>query len=102
MIRPPPRSPPYPYTTLFRSATPVANLAPGATIDCTASHTIVQADLDTGSFYNQACVDDGTGGAAAACDDVTTPGSPNPHLTINIGSTHTCTPATRAVHIPSF
>src|SRR5258705_10639531 len=51
-------------------ATPVANLAPGGTIDCTASHTIVQADLDTGSFYNQACVDDGTGGAAAACDDV--------------------------------
>src|SRR5439155_953294 len=57
-------------------ATPVADLAPGASISCTASHTITQADLDAGSFYNQACVDDGTGGAAEACDDVTTPGTP--------------------------
>ena len=52
---------------------PVASLAPGGTINCTASHTIVQADLDAGSFYNQACVDDGTGGAAQACSSVTTP-----------------------------
>ena len=38
---------------------------------CTASHTITQADIDAGSFYNQACVDDGANGAAQACDDVT-------------------------------
>src|SRR5439155_866281 len=37
-------------------ATPVTNLAPAGTINCTASHTITQADLDAGSFYNQACV----------------------------------------------
>src|SRR5204862_6723576 len=49
---------------------------------CTASHTIVQADLDAGHFYNQACTDDGTGGATQACDDVDTPGTPNPSLTI--------------------
>jgi uncharacterized repeat protein (TIGR01451 family) len=57
-------------------------LAPSATMSCTASHTITQADIDAGSYYNQACVDDGTGGAAQACDDVTTPGSKNPHLSI--------------------
>ena len=57
-------------------------LAPGASITCTASHTITQADIDAGSYFNQACVDDGAGGAAEACDDVTTPGSKNPHLTI--------------------
>ena len=45
---------------------------------CTASHTITQADIDAGSFFNQACVDDGAGGAAEACDDVTTPGDQNP------------------------
>ena len=64
-------------------AEPVADLAPGASISCTASHTIVQADLDAGSFYNQACVDDGQGGAAATCDDVTTPGSQSPALSID-------------------
>src|SRR5205823_2946391 len=52
-----------------------SSLAPGATLNCTASHTITQADIDAGSFYNQACVDDGAGGAAQKCADVTTPGT---------------------------
>src|SRR5205085_1252303 len=30
-------------------------LAPGASMNCTASHTITQADIDAGSYYNQAC-----------------------------------------------
>jgi uncharacterized repeat protein (TIGR01451 family) len=55
-------------------ALPVADLAPGETISCTASHTTTQADLDAGIFFNQACVDDVEGPAAQACDDVTTPG----------------------------
>jgi uncharacterized repeat protein (TIGR01451 family) len=59
-----------------------ADLAPGASINCTASHTITQADIDAGSFYNQACVDDGSGGATQKCADVTTPGTLNPHLAI--------------------
>src|SRR5262249_32297423 len=46
---------------------PVASLAPGASITCSASHTIVQADLDAGHFFNQACVDDGAGGATQKC-----------------------------------
>jgi uncharacterized repeat protein (TIGR01451 family) len=69
--------------------TPVSSLAPGSSISCTASHTITQADLDAGSFYNQACVDDGTGGAAQACDDVTTPGTQTPHLSITKVATET-------------
>ena len=63
-------------------STPVANLAPGASITCSASHTITQADLDAGHFFNQACVDDGDGGAAQQCADVDTPGTKNPHLKI--------------------
>ena len=70
-------------------AVPVADLAPTASISCTASHTIVQADLDAGSFYNQACVDDGQGGAAAKCDDVTTPGTQRPSLSITKDATET-------------
>src|SRR5207247_415738 len=50
-------------------------LAPGGTMNCTASHTITQADIDAGSYFNQACVDDGAGGAAQACASVTTPGT---------------------------
>jgi uncharacterized repeat protein (TIGR01451 family) len=69
--------------------TPVADLAPGESITCTASHTITLADLNTGSFFNQACVDDGAGGAASVCDDVTTPGTQSPALTIEKTSTTT-------------
>src|SRR2546422_1010614 len=104
MIRRPPRSTLFPYTTLFRSTgnTTLAavtvtdsqvsdlvcvpangsSLAPGATLNCTASHTITQADIDTGSFYNQARVDDRAGGAAQKCADVTTPGTQSPALSI--------------------
>jgi uncharacterized repeat protein (TIGR01451 family) len=59
-----------------------SSLAPGASMTCTASHTITQANIDAGSYYNQACVDDGAGGAASVCGDVTTPGTQTPRLTI--------------------
>ena len=62
--------------------TPV-DLAPGEQISCTASHTVTQEDIDAGSFWNQACVDDGQGGADKACDDVTTTGEQNPELSID-------------------
>jgi uncharacterized repeat protein (TIGR01451 family) len=66
------------------NCTPVngSSLTPGASMTCTASHTITQADLEAGSFYNQACVDDGAGGATGKCADVTTPGTQTPHLSI--------------------
>jgi uncharacterized repeat protein (TIGR01451 family) len=67
-------------------ATPVASLAVGAEINCTASHKVTQADLDAGHYANQACTDDGNGdgatGAAPVCDDVDTPGDQNPALDI--------------------
>src|SRR3954451_20746659 len=68
---------------------PVASLAPNGTINCTASHTISQADLDAGSFFNKACVDDGANGADQQCADVTTPGTQTPHLTISKVATET-------------
>jgi uncharacterized repeat protein (TIGR01451 family) len=66
------------------SCTPAngSSLAPGVSMTCTASHTVTQADIDAGSFYNQACVDDGAGGAGSQCDDVTTPAVQNPKLAI--------------------
>ena len=59
-----------------------SSLASGASMTCTASHTITQADLTAGSYYNQACVDDGPNGAAQACDDVTTQGTQKKTLSI--------------------
>ena len=36
-----------------------SSLAPGASMSCTASHTVTQADIDAGHYANTACVDDG-------------------------------------------
>ncbi|HEY8635977.1 MAG TPA: hypothetical protein VIL81_01835, partial [Candidatus Limnocylindrales bacterium] len=63
-------------------AIPVTNLAVGGTIECTASHTVTQADIDAGHYLNTACVDDGAGGAAQACDDADVNGNQTPHLSI--------------------
>ena len=52
-------------------------LAPGATITCAATHTVTQADIDAGHYLNTACVDDGAGGAAQACDDANVPAISN-------------------------
>ncbi len=57
-------------------------LAPGSSMDCTASHTITQADIDAGHYLNTACVDDGAAGAAQACDDADIPAVNTPHLSI--------------------
>ena len=79
-----------PNATTSTARRPTARRWPRAqSITCTASHTITQADIDAGSYFNQACVDDGAGGAAEACDDVTTPGGQNPHLTITKVATET-------------
>jgi uncharacterized repeat protein (TIGR01451 family) len=57
-------------------------LAPAASMTCTATHTVTQADLDAGHYYNQACVDDGPGGATQACANKDVPAVQNPHLGI--------------------
>jgi uncharacterized repeat protein (TIGR01451 family) len=50
---------------------PYDGLLPGDAIECTASHTISQADIDAGSVFNQACAD-ATEIADEVCDDFTT------------------------------
>ena len=50
-----------------------SSLAPGATMTCTASHTVTQADLDAGHYANQACVSSSTENSNSPCDDVDTP-----------------------------
>jgi hypothetical protein len=52
----------------------------GDHITCAASHTITQPDLDAGHYFNEACADDGTGGAAKACDNVDSPGKAQPTI----------------------
>ncbi len=41
-------------------ACPAGNLAPNATVTCSASHPVTQADLDAGSITNNATATDGT------------------------------------------
>ena len=55
-----------------------SSLAPGASMTCTATHTVTQADIDAGHYCNTACVDDGAGGAAQVCDDVDDAGDAEP------------------------
>ena len=57
-------------------------LAPGASMNCTATHEVTQADIDAGHYANTACVDDGAGGAPQTCDAKDVPGSKNPLLSI--------------------
>ena len=57
-----------------------SSLAPGASMDCTADHTVTQADIDAGHYLNTACVS--ATGATATCDDADVPSHKNPHLSI--------------------
>ena len=56
------------------------SLAPGASITCTASYTITQADLDSGSVTNVASASNGT--VTSATDTATVTADQNPALTI--------------------
>ena len=64
-------------------------LAPGASMTCTATHTVTQADLDAGHYANTACVDDGAGGAAQQCATEDVPAVQAPHLSITKVATET-------------
>ncbi len=56
------------------------SLAPGASITCTASYTITQADLDAGSVTNVASASNGT--VTSPTDTATVTADQNPALTI--------------------
>ena len=47
------------------------NLAPGASITCTATHTVTQADITAGHFLNTACV--AATGIESTCDSADVP-----------------------------
>ncbi len=57
-------------------------LAVGESLDCSATHTVTQADLDAGHWANTACVDDGEGGAAQVCASEDVPAVLIPLLSI--------------------
>ena len=59
-----------------------SGLAPGASMTCTATHLVTQADLDAGHYANQACVDDGPGGAARVCASRDVAGTATPAITL--------------------
>ena len=68
-------------------AVPPAGLAPNATLMCTASHTVTQADIDAGSIVNNATATDGT--STSAVSTVTVPAVKSPALTLAKNTTTT-------------
>ena len=59
---------------------PTGGLAPGASITCTSSHTITQADVDAGSVTNIASATNGA--VTSPTDTVTVTAVQNPQLTL--------------------
>ena len=68
-------------------AVPVASFAPGATITCSATHEVTQADLDTGSVTNVATGDSDETGPVT--DTVTVPGPQQPGMNVEKSATQT-------------
>jgi uncharacterized repeat protein (TIGR01451 family) len=78
-------------------ACPTTNLASGASMTCTATHTVVQADVDAGRVVNLATVTGAPIGGAAipavVSKQVTITGAPTAALSIVKSSTATALPA---------
>jgi uncharacterized repeat protein (TIGR01451 family) len=64
------------------TCTPVngSSLAPAATMTCSATHTVTQADIDAGHYLNTACVS--ATDATATCASANVNSEKTPHLTI--------------------
>jgi uncharacterized repeat protein (TIGR01451 family) len=66
---------------------PVGGLAPGASLTCTATYTLVVEDLDIGSVTNLASATDGT--TTSPTTSETVPSTATPALTVSKSSTST-------------
>lgn len=66
--------------TVVCPALPAGGLAPLATLTCTASYTVTQADVDAGTVTNTASASDGT--TTSPTDDATVSGDQDPELTV--------------------
>ena len=75
-------------TTVTCPALPVGGLAPGASINCTASYTVSQADVDNGKVMNTATAK--SGAVTSPSDSATVPATQRPQL----GLTKSASPST--------
>src|SRR5205085_937444 len=76
-----------------------SGLAPGASMTCTATHTLTQADLDAGHYAKRACVDDGAAGAVQQCASKDVPAVQAPTMSITKVATETSFDAVgRTIH----
>jgi uncharacterized repeat protein (TIGR01451 family) len=75
--------------TLSAVSCPTTSLAAGAQMDCTATYTLTQQDIDSGSLANTATVSGrGPGGQPVSAQaTVTTPQTPDPVLTLTKSAT---------------
>jgi hypothetical protein len=75
---------------------PAAALAPGASLTCTASHTVVQPDLDAGAIVNVASASNGV--VTSPPDTVRVEAVQKPSLVVVKSSTTTSVSAPQTVH----
>jgi len=77
-------------TKLGAITCPVSSLAPGASTTCTATHVVLQSDMNAGSIYNKVTVNGVTPvGPVSASDDLTVTLIQHPKLTLHKSAAET-------------